>query len=66
MLAYEYAVNMLSTSDWVIEKRKQIKEVQKNHMKVSYIDVSIPILAGAFAGKFMAFNGSEYFSMYFQ
>lgn len=58
MLAYEYAVDKLSNSDWVLEKRKQIKEMQNNHMKVSYIDtnlisVSIPIIAGAFAGTIM-------------
>lgn len=51
MLSYEYAVNMLSTSDWVKEKRKQIKEMQRSHRKLNYIDISIPILAGAFAGK---------------
>lgn len=50
MLAYEYAVNALSASDWVKEKRKQIKEMQHNHRKLSYIDFSIPILAGAIAG----------------
>lgn len=51
MLAYEYAVNMLSTSDWAKEKRKQIKEMQRSHRKLNYIDISIPILAGAFAGE---------------
>lgn len=53
MLAYEYAVNMLKSSDWVREKRKQIKEMQNSHRNFSYIDISIPILAGAFAGKFI-------------
>lgn len=50
MLAYEYAVDSLRASDWVKEKRKQIKEMKDSHSKLSYIDISIPILAGAFAG----------------
>lgn len=52
MLAYEYAVDKLRSSDWVKEKRKQIQEMQYNRGKLSYIDISIPILAGAFAGKY--------------
>lgn len=53
MLAYEYAVNALASADWVKEKRKQIKEMQNSHIQtVNYIEISIPILAGAFAGKF--------------
>lgn len=50
MLAYEYAARKLASSDWVLEKRRQIKKMQKAD-KFTYLDVSIPILAGAFAGK---------------
>lgn len=47
MLSYEYAVKALSDSEWVRERRK---EIHKKVKKYTYIDVSIPILAGAFAG----------------
>lgn len=50
MLAYEYAARKLASSDWVLEKRRQIKKMQKAD-KFTYLDVSIPIFAGAFAGK---------------
>lgn len=50
MLAYEYLSNMLSNSEWVLEKKKQMKELQKNSTKYTYIDVSIPVVAGALAG----------------
>lgn len=50
MLVYEYASKRLAHSDWVIEKRKQLKNVQKNDKKYTYIDISIPIISGAIAG----------------
>ncbi|XP_055306495.1 solute carrier family 25 member 45-like [Sitodiplosis mosellana] len=50
MLVYEYATKALACSEWVIEKRKQLKNLQKGDKKYTYIDISIPILSGAFAG----------------
>lgn len=50
MLAYEYAVRSLSDSEWVRERRKQIKEMRQNVKRYTYTDITIPILAGAFAG----------------
>lgn len=49
MLAYEYASKALSTSHWVVEKRKRLQKFDK---KPTYIDFTIPILSGALAGMF--------------
>lgn len=56
MLAYEYFSRKLSESNWVHEKRKKIKDLQKQAKKHTYIDISIPILSGAFAGMDMFSN----------
>lgn len=50
MLAYEYASKTLSESEWIREKRKHFKQLQKNGKQFTFIDISIPILSGAFAG----------------
>lgn len=50
MLAYEYTSRKLANSEWVREKRKQIKKIQNASNKRTYVDVSVPILAGALAG----------------
>lgn len=52
MLAYEYTSRALANSEWILEKRRQFKKIQKTSNKLTYIDVSIPILAGALAGNF--------------
>lgn len=53
MLVYEQTSKALARSEWVIEKRKQLKILQKNDKKYTYIDFSIPILSGAIAGLFI-------------
>ncbi|XP_031635025.1 solute carrier family 25 member 45-like isoform X2 [Contarinia nasturtii] len=50
MLAYEYVSRTLSNSEWVLEKRERFKELQKYDKTLTYLDISIPILSGAFAG----------------
>lgn len=48
MLTYDHAYRTLSNIEWISEKRKKMKE---NNAKYTYIDMSIPIVAGAVAGK---------------
>lgn len=50
MLAYDYISKALSSSEWALQRRKQLKELGKTRTHFNYIDISIPILSGAFAG----------------
>lgn len=62
MLAYEYTSRALANSEWIVEKRRQLKKIQKTNNKLTYIDVSIPILAGAIAGKFNSNENENIFT----
>lgn len=46
MLTYDHAYRTLSNVEWISEKRKKMKE---NDTKYTYIDMSIPIVAGILA-----------------